>query len=72
MTAKEKILQRLRDFGGFLAVHELKLGDVSDNAAATRLSELARDGKVIGRTRQGKAYKEWSAVNPGQQDMRFA
>lgn len=41
---------------------ESPLGSVSENAAATRLSELAREGKVIGAYRKGTAYKEWSLV----------
>lgn len=60
MTAKQLILERLKEAGKALAVHELDIIGVSDNAAATRLSEAAADGLVIGITRRGCRYKEWS------------
>lgn len=58
MTARDLILERLSDIS-WLAVHELKIQGVSDNAAATRLSELAKAGLVEGRVRPGAHYKEW-------------
>jgi len=58
--ASAKILERLNQAGAPLAVHELQIFGVSDNAAATRLSELARKGKVIGTIREGRRFKEWS------------
>ena len=63
MTAKNLILDRLRE-NSWLAVHEFQIIGVSENAAETRLSELAREGKVIGRVRPGCAYKEWSIRTP--------
>lgn len=59
-TAKEAILNRLRFSPKPLAVHELQIIGVSDNAAATRLSELARDGKVWSAFRKGENFKEWA------------
>lgn len=59
-TAKERILERLE--GNFwLACHELKILGVSENSAATRLSEMAKMGLVEGRFRKDEAYKEWRA-----------
>lgn len=61
-TARERILCRLREAGSALAVHELGFEDISENAAATRLSELAKDGLVVGWNRSGKRFKEWMAL----------
>lgn len=63
-TAKAAILARLREAGRPLACHELHIPCVSENAAATRLSEMARAGLVVGRTRPGKAFKEWTISHP--------
>jgi hypothetical protein len=60
MTAKILILERLKQSGSWLAVHELNIIGISDNAAATRLSELAKQGKVVSRFRTGKRFKEWA------------
>ncbi len=60
MTASERILARLESSLFPLAVHELALTGISENAAATRLSELARAGRVVGRFRRGRAFKEWA------------
>ena len=59
MTAKEAILARLREVGEPVPVHSLNIVGVSENSAATRLSELARAGKVVGVSVPGKAYKAW-------------
>ena len=64
MSASSLILNRLESSPVALAVHELNIMGVSDNAAATRLSELAHDGKVIGTIRNGTHYKEWRIVEP--------
>ena len=63
MSAKDKILDRLSNAINPLALFELNIMGVSENAAATRLSEMAREGKVVGRMRKGTPYKEWS-INP--------
>ena len=62
MTASQLILKRLDQAIRPLAVHELGIYGVSDNAAATRLSELAGEGKVVGTYRAGKRFKEWALV----------
>ena len=59
MNARARIVARLYESDKHLAVHELKVMGVSDNAAATRLSELAKDGIVEGRVRAGFKFKEW-------------
>ena len=64
MTAKQKILDRLSKSPCPLAVHELGIIGISENAAASRLPELARAGKVIGTYRPGKPFKEWQLVRP--------
>ena len=61
MTASDLILKRLEQAGRPLAVHELGIYGVSDNAAATRLSELAGEGKVAGTYRAGKWNSESNA-----------
>lgn len=59
-TAKEMILKRLKELGRPVAVHELGVIGYSENNLATRLSELARAGVVVGARRPGFAFKEWS------------
>lgn len=59
-TAKIAILDRLARSDKPLACHELQIFGYSENCLATRLSELAREGVVIGKTRPGKAFKEWA------------
>lgn len=65
-TAKEKILARLREHGGWLAIHEFNIPDVSQNSIGTRLPELAIEKKVVSRRRDGKAYSEWRLAVNGQ------
>ena len=62
MIAKEKILDRLSKAMMPLAVHEMKIEGYSENNIATRLSELAREGKVIGAYRKGTSFKEWQPI----------
>lgn len=62
MSAKQEILKRLKDAGRPLACHELQIIGVSENAAATRLSELANLGLVVGTRRKDKAFKEWRVL----------
>lgn len=59
-TAKDLIRERLKEAGRALAVHELNIFGYSENALATRLSEMARVGVVVGVKREGKQFKEWS------------
>ena len=64
MTASDRILERLSKSPVPLAVHELGIYGVSDNAAATRLSELQAQGKVIGVYRIEARFKEWKLAEP--------
>ena len=59
MTAKQAILDRLEQSQRPLACHEFNLIGISQNGIASRLPELARDGKVIGVYRLGENFKEW-------------
>jgi DNA-binding HxlR family transcriptional regulator len=59
MTQKDYILHRLSNSPVALACHEFNIVGVSENSIATRLSELAREGRVLGDRRPGKPYKEW-------------
>ena len=59
MTSKELILERLSESGKSLACHELNITGHSENALASRLSELQREGKIQSRYREGFRYKEW-------------
>lgn len=60
MTSISLILERLSVADKPLAVHELRIEGYSENNLATRLSELARCGEVVGRVRPGKRFKEWA------------
>lgn len=62
ITAKREIIRVLAIAEKPLAVHEMDIPIYSENNLATRLSELAREGVVIGKTRAGKAFKEWSLI----------
>lgn len=68
VKAADAILARLREFNRPVPVHDLRIAGVSDNAAATRLSELARAGLVVGVPTPGARYKSWM-IQP--QDMRL-
>lgn len=59
-TAKSAILARLAASSVPLACHELGIMGYNENNLATRLSELAKVGLVVGTYRQGKAFKEWA------------
>jgi len=70
-TAKEKIIEVLNfRRTSWLAVHEIadiifrnpQERMVSQNAIASRLAELAKDRKVIGKYRENESYKEWTIV----------
>ena len=62
MTAKDLILSRLSESPRPCAVHELHIPGYNENNISTRLSELAREGKVRGVYRRGFRFKEWSLV----------
>jgi len=62
-TANELILRALTESPVWISVHEFAIEGVSQNNIATRLSEFARKGKVRGRIRGGKRYKEWSIAD---------
>jgi hypothetical protein len=59
LPLKEKVVRRLQFSPRPLAVHEFGIPGVSDNNLATRLSEYAREGIVVGKNRMGCSYKEW-------------
>jgi predicted transcriptional regulator len=61
VTAKSEILRVLAAASQPLAVHEISpsITGYSENALATRLSELHADGKVVRRKRPGEAFNEW-------------
>lgn len=59
-TAKQEIIRCLALAAKPLAVHEMDIPLYNQNNLATRLSELARDGAVVGTTRPGKNFKEWA------------
>ncbi len=60
VTARDLILAELRRREKPLAVHELCVTGVSECSASARLREMAEDGLVIGKKREGKSFKEWS------------
>lgn len=60
ITAKELIIRRLEQSDRPLAVHEFDIAGYNENNLATRVSELARTGRVIGVRRPGCSFKEWS------------
>lgn len=66
LTAKGAIVNRLLEAAGPLAVHEMYLPGFSENAIATRLSEMAKAGYVVGTVRPGKRFKEWALVKHGE------
>ncbi len=70
LTSKDLILRRLEDVGRPLAVHELQIFGYSENSIATRLSELAQAGKVIGLDQPGVNFKRWRLTNDMEKTMR--
>ena len=59
MTAKIAIMGVIKREGVFLAVHEFHIKGYSENCLATRCSEMAHDGVLVGRFRIGENFKEW-------------
>lgn len=68
MTAKEMILKRLGESEEPLPVHKLGIVGYSENNLATRLSELQREGKVVGTFPGHRPYKVW-ALAKGQGEL---
>jgi hypothetical protein len=67
VTAKSELLRILppATSDSWWAVHEIPVIGYSENNIATRLSELARAGRVVGRIRKGESFKEWAvAITP--------
>ena len=58
-TAKEKILDALKNACKPLSVHEFNIYGCSETAISARLRELTRSGLVIGKVRSGTSFKEW-------------
>jgi len=76
-TATDIIRNVLTVHNTWLAVHQITTiarqneEYISDNAAATRLSELASHGEVEGRIREGCRYKEWRlAIGDDGEEVR--
>ena len=65
-TERVCLLERLKEAGP-LAVHELNIPGHSENALATELPRMAREGLVLGRYRPTKRFKEWSLTPLGEQ-----
>lgn len=59
MTAKEKILERLAHTEIPLALHQLKIGMVSESAASARLREMKREGLVVSVPIPGRKFTAW-------------
>ncbi len=64
LTVKEKILEVLRRSPKPLACHEFPYLGTNENTIATRLTELATEGKVTSKYRDGKRFKEWATPLP--------
>lgn len=60
MSAKHYIVACLAASPKPMASHEFPFNGHSPNAIATRLSELQRDGIVVGHYPPGKPYKVWA------------
>lgn len=62
MTAKEKILFRLRESSIPLPIHALDISGVSQTSASARLREMARDNLVRSVPVPGKRFTAWAIV----------
>lgn len=65
-TARVALIERLKESQTPLAVHELAILAHSENALATELSIMARQGLTVGVYREGKRFKEWSLTDKGR------
>lgn len=63
-TAAKEIVATLERATKPLACHEFAIPDYSQTNISARLRELARAGIVVGKRREGKAFKEWSIAQP--------
>ncbi len=70
MTARELILERLAHTEIPLALHQLKLGTVSESAASARLREMKREGLVVSVPIPGRKYTAWSLA-PKSDELPF-
>ena len=70
-NCKDLILERLSGTNLKLAVHEFKIFTYSENNIATRLSELAKEGKIAGKYRKGQSFKEWYLVKQEPEKLLF-
>ncbi len=62
-TARQAMLRILGNARTPLAIHEMEgIKDHSQNAMATEISRMAKDGLVKGEIRAGKKFKEWALV----------
>lgn len=64
-TARTALWDRLY-YTTALAVHELNITGHSQNALATELSFMAKDGLVVGTYRKGERFKEWVKTETAQ------
>lgn len=66
LTMRQSLFKRLSEATTPVAVHELAIVSHSENALATELSIMARQGFVIGAYREGKKFKEWTLTEKGR------
>ena len=66
-TSKDCIIEKLKSSSIPLAVHEFGIIGYNENNLSTRLSEMSREGKVIGAFRKGTHYKEWRIPKASEQ-----
>ncbi len=64
-TARQEILRVLAVAVEPLAAHEIVVIGYSPNTIASRISDLAAEGLIIGDVRKGKAYKQWRLAPDG-------
>lgn len=67
MTAKEKIIDRLKEEKN-LALFQFKIMGCSESAISARLRELASVGLVVGHFEKGEPFKRWNLSQPGKGD----
>lgn len=70
-NCKDFIMERLMSAQSPLAVHEFKIFTYSENNIATRLSELAKEGKIAGKYRKGQSFKEWYLIKQEPEKLLF-
>ena len=59
MSAKDLVVKRLKESPRPLAIHELNIEGYNENNLATRCSELAAEGVIVGEVRPGTHFKQW-------------